>query len=252
MPDSFLLDARHCAFYLLGEWIFLYSRNLFWNTVTWKKFGPLRSCRTGSIWGSLLLTTEARALCVLHEGPRAWCCPVWLGERALRLALCAPRPLPPLIPSGASSAFECLPHVYVLISTRANTWVRPPADLSSSRSVQLVPLCDSNPKTLAVFVPLDSRFCLRNSRSPGGSAQAAPTCAAAWKLSEISKLGKSRAYFLCFRPLNGHCPSSSSSVLPTATSYILSILFVVSVGGGGGKSDPFLHLGQKAKSHHLS
>ena len=70
MPDSFLLDARHCAFYPLGEWVFLYSRNLFWNTVTWKKFGPLRSCRTGSIWGSLLLTTEARALCVLHEGPR--------------------------------------------------------------------------------------------------------------------------------------------------------------------------------------
>ena len=182
----------------------------------------------------------------------AWGCPVWLGERALRLALCAPQPLPPLIPSGASSAFECLPHVYVLISTRANTWVGPPEDLSSSRSVQLVPLCDSNPKTLAVFVPLGSRFCLRNSRSPGGSARAAPTCAAAWKLSEISKLGKSRAYFLCFRPLNGHCPSSSSSVLPTATSYSLSILFVVSVGGGGGKSDPFLHLGQKAKSHHLS
>ena len=92
----------------------------------------------------------------------AWGCPVWLGERALRLAPCAPQPLPPLILSGSSSAFECLPHVYVLISTRANTWVGPPADLSSSRSVQLVPLCDSNPKTLAVFAPwtLSSAFAI--------------------------------------------------------------------------------------------
>lgn len=122
----------------------MYSRNLFWNTIIWKQFGPFQSFRTVLNLG-LFLTSKTLFRTIVDASWGFWS--GYMDKHYFWLCVSTKQALLPLIPWDSLSDFKQFSHRYMLICTQLNTWLDCLTDLQSSLSVNCIL------KTLAAFVP---------------------------------------------------------------------------------------------------